>query len=55
MYYGFEFGMLYVMGHNAMPSSLYSESSGGSVEGYFAGEREVLDSLNRWVSIRIHV
>uniref|UniRef100_A0A8C7QNI0 Pyridoxal-dependent decarboxylase domain-containing protein 1 n=1 Tax=Oncorhynchus mykiss TaxID=8022 RepID=A0A8C7QNI0_ONCMY len=25
------------------------ESSGGSVEGYFAGEREVLDSLNRWL------
>ncbi|XP_070958544.1 pyridoxal-dependent decarboxylase domain-containing protein 1-like isoform X3 [Oncorhynchus clarkii lewisi] len=26
-----------------------AESSGGSVEGYFAGEREVLDSLNRWL------
>lgn len=47
--------MLYVIGHNAMSSSLYSESSGGSVEGYFAGEREVLDTLNRWVSICIHV
>uniref|UniRef100_A0A673XID2 Pyridoxal-dependent decarboxylase domain-containing protein 1 n=1 Tax=Salmo trutta TaxID=8032 RepID=A0A673XID2_SALTR len=39
--------------HNAMPSSLYSESSGGSVEGYFAGEREVLDSLNRWLCERL--
>lgn len=25
-------------------------SSGGSVEGYFAGEKEVLDAFNRWVS-----
>uniref|UniRef100_A0A8C8CZH1 Pyridoxal-dependent decarboxylase domain-containing protein 1 n=1 Tax=Oncorhynchus tshawytscha TaxID=74940 RepID=A0A8C8CZH1_ONCTS len=29
------------------------ESSGGSVEGYFAGEREVLDSLNRWLCERL--
>ncbi|XP_029626053.1 pyridoxal-dependent decarboxylase domain-containing protein 1 isoform X5 [Salmo trutta] len=30
-----------------------AESSGGSVEGYFAGEREVLDSLNRWLCERL--
>lgn len=26
-------------------------SSGGSVEGYCAGEKEVLDAFNRWVSV----
>ncbi|KAK6312106.1 hypothetical protein J4Q44_G00177700 [Coregonus suidteri] len=30
-----------------------AESSGGSVEGYFAGEREVLDTLNRWLCERL--
>ncbi|XP_064842913.1 pyridoxal-dependent decarboxylase domain-containing protein 1-like isoform X1 [Oncorhynchus masou masou] len=30
-----------------------AESSGGSMEGYFAGEREVLDSLNRWLCERL--
>ncbi|XP_055768433.1 pyridoxal-dependent decarboxylase domain-containing protein 1-like isoform X4 [Salvelinus fontinalis] len=30
-----------------------AESSGGSVEGYFAGERDVLDSLNRWLCERL--
>uniref|UniRef100_A0A8C7MUQ7 Pyridoxal-dependent decarboxylase domain-containing protein 1 n=1 Tax=Oncorhynchus kisutch TaxID=8019 RepID=A0A8C7MUQ7_ONCKI len=30
-----------------------TKSSGGSVEGYFAGEREVLDSLNRWLCERL--
>uniref|UniRef100_A0A8C1ISA6 Pyridoxal-dependent decarboxylase domain-containing protein 1 n=1 Tax=Cyprinus carpio TaxID=7962 RepID=A0A8C1ISA6_CYPCA len=28
---------------------IHSSSSGGSVEGYFAGERDVLDVLNRWL------
>lgn len=28
----------------------FSASSGGSVEGYFAGERDILDALNRWVN-----
>uniref|UniRef100_A0A9J7XCW3 Pyridoxal-dependent decarboxylase domain-containing protein 1 n=1 Tax=Cyprinus carpio carpio TaxID=630221 RepID=A0A9J7XCW3_CYPCA len=35
------------------PPSVFSQdsapSSGGSVEGYFAGERDVLDVLNRWL------
>ncbi|XP_067274893.1 pyridoxal-dependent decarboxylase domain-containing protein 1 [Pseudorasbora parva] len=26
-----------------------SPSSGGSVEGYFAGERDIIDALNRWL------
>uniref|UniRef100_A0A8C7N1W8 Pyridoxal-dependent decarboxylase domain-containing protein 1 n=1 Tax=Oncorhynchus kisutch TaxID=8019 RepID=A0A8C7N1W8_ONCKI len=30
-----------------------SAGDGGSVEGYFAGEREVLDSLNRWLCERL--
>uniref|UniRef100_A0A3P9ANL7 Pyridoxal-dependent decarboxylase domain-containing protein 1 n=1 Tax=Esox lucius TaxID=8010 RepID=A0A3P9ANL7_ESOLU len=28
-------------------------SSGGSMEGYFAGEREVIDTLNRWLGERL--
>lgn len=36
---------------NKVSFPLLIASSGGSVEGYCAGEKEVLDSFNRWVSV----
>lgn len=29
----------------------FLESNGGSVEGYCAGEKEVLDTVNKWVRL----
>lgn len=33
-----------------VPNVYFSASSGGSVEGNVAEEREILDALNRWVN-----